>query len=279
MITDRTIDKLVVWGSRGGVPASGDQFSFFGHATCCIQVETSKNNLIIDAGSGIVNLGKLIIENNDNRPIDIFISHYHFDHIIGLPFFAPLFNEKYQVSIHLPLLGKKSGIFAIDKLISPPLFPMNRSIFSKNVKFKEFNVGNQINISNDIICNSSLLNHPGSSTAFRIKGNQFDIVYASDVEANEKAEIESIINFSKGSNYIFIDSSYTDKELSKRRGWGHLSFKQVLEVSKKIKPTEVLIFHHDFLRTDKELKLILNEIFKKSENIQVCKENSIFYFK
>ena len=134
-------------------------------------------------------------------------------------------------------------------------------------------------ISNDIKCNSSLLNHPGSSTAFRIKGNQFDIVYASDVEANEKAELESIINFSKGSNYIFIDSSYTDKELSKRRGWGHLSFKQVLEVSKKIKPTEVLIFHHDFLRTDKELKLILNDILKKSENIQVCKEKSIFYFK
>ena len=279
MITDRTIDKLIVWGSRGGVPASGNQFSFFGQATCCIQVDTPKNNLIIDAGTGIVNLGKLIIENNDNRPIDIFISHYHFDHIIGLPFFAPLFNEKYQVSIHLPLLGKKSGIFAIDKLISPPLFPMNRSIFSKNVKFKEFNVGNQINISNDIICNSTLLNHPGLSTAFRIKGNQFDIVYASDVEANEKTEIERIINFSKGSNYIFIDSSYTDKELSKRRGWGHLSFKQVLEVSKKIKPTEVLIFHHDFLRTDEELKLILNDILKKTENIQVCKEKSIFYFK
>ena len=60
MITDRTIDKLIVWGSRGGVPASGNQFSFFGQATCCIQVDTPKNNLIIDAGTGIVNLGKLI---------------------------------------------------------------------------------------------------------------------------------------------------------------------------------------------------------------------------
>ena len=92
----RYIGKLLVWGARGGLPSSGEEFSYFGQATSCVQLDLPSNNIIFDAGSGIAKLGETIIKNHDTRPIDIFIGHYHYDHIIGLPFFAPLFSEKFK---------------------------------------------------------------------------------------------------------------------------------------------------------------------------------------
>ena len=271
-------EKLIVWGARGGLPASGKEFSDFGQATSCVQLEVPGHNIIFDAGSGIANLGETILKNQDTRPIDIIIGHYHYDHIIGLPFFAPLFSESIKTRIHLPVLGKDSGLSAIDKFLSPPLFPKNRSVFSKNVNFLEFKPGDNINLGNDITCRTLSLPHPGLNTAFRVQGKNFDVVYASDVEAENPSVIDDIANFSKGTNYIFVDSSYTQKELETRRGWGHFSFQEVTELAKKIKDTQVLIFHHDFLRTDQDLKLILQKVTKEAGNLQVCKEQSVFKF-
>ena len=98
------------------------------------------------------------------------------------------------------------------------------------------------------------------------------------MEAQKASVIDDIAQFSKGTNYIFVDSSYTDKELETRIGWGHLGFQQVVDLAKKIKETKVLLFHHDFLRTDKDLKLISQKILKESNNLQVCKEHSVFKF-
>ena len=271
-------EKLIVWGARGGLPASGKEFSDFGQATSCVQLDVPDHNIIFDAGSGIANLGETILKNHDTRPIDIIIGHYHYDHIIGLPFFAPLFSEAIKTRIHLPVLGKDSGLSAIDKFLSPPLFPKNRSVFSKNVSFLEFKPGDNINLGNDITFRTLSLPHPGLNTAFRVQGKNFDVVYASDVEAENPSVIDDIANFSKGTNYIFVDSSYTQKELETRRGWGHFSFQEVTELAKKIKDTQVLIFHHDFLRTDQDLKLILKKVIKDAGNLQLCKEHSVFKF-
>ena len=271
-------NKLIVWGARGGLPASGNEYSKFGHATCCVHLETEKKNFVFDAGTGIVKLGQKIIDNNDKRPIDIFIGHYHYDHILGLPFFAPLFNKEIKINIYLPILNNESGINALDKFLSPPLFPMNRSIFSKNTNFIEFKVGKEINLKNNIKCNTMSLPHPGLNTAFRMYSNDFDFVYASDVEAEQATTIDDIANFSTNTQYIFIDSSYTDTELKKRVGWGHLSYQQVIDLAKKLKNSKVLIFHHDFFRSDQELDEILSNVFTKSNNLSVCKELSEFTF-
>ena len=271
-------NKLIVWGARGGLPASGNEYSKFGHATCCVHLETENKNFVFDAGTGIAKLGQKIIANNDKRPIDIFIGHYHFDHILGLPFFAPLFNKEIKINIYLPVLNNETGINALDKFLSPPLFPMDRSIFSKNTNFIEFKVGEEINLKNNIKCKTMPLPHPGLNTAFRMYSDNFDFVYASDVEAEQSTTIEDIAMFSKNTQYIFIDSSYTDKELEERIGWGHLSYQQVIDLAKKLKNSKVLIFHHDFFRSDQELEEILSNVLTKSNNLSVCKELSEFTF-
>jgi phosphoribosyl 1,2-cyclic phosphodiesterase len=122
------------------------------------------------------------------------------------------------------------------------------------------------------------LPHPGLNTAFRMYSNNFDFVYASDVEAEQSSTIEDIAMFSKNTQYIFIDSSYTDKELKERLGWGHLSYQQVIDLAKRLKNSKVLIFHHDFLRSDQELDEILSNVLPKSNNLSVCRELSEFKF-
>ena len=271
-------NKLIVWGARGGLPASGNDYSKFGHATCCVQLETENKNIIFDAGTGIAKLGKKIIADKDKRPIDIFIGHYHYDHILGLPFFAPLFHNEIKIDIYLPVLKNESGLYALDKFLSPPLFPMDRSVFSKNTNFIEFKVGDELNLKDNIQCKTMSLPHPGSNTAFRMYSKNFDFVYASDVEAKETYVINDIAKFSKNTQYIFIDSSYTDNELKKRVGWGHLSYRQVINLAKKLNNSKVLIFHHDFFRSDRELDKILSSILTKSSNLAVCKELSEFKF-
>ncbi len=271
-------NKLIVWGARGGLPASGNDYSKFGHATCCVQLETENKNIIFDAGTGIAKLGKKIIADNDKRPIDIFIGHYHYDHILGLPFFAPLFHNEIKIDIYLPVLKNGSGLDALDKFLSPPLFPMDRSVFSKNTNFIEFKVGDELNLKDNIQCKTMSLPHPGSNTAFRMYSKNFDFVYASDVEAKETCVINDIAKFSKNTQYIFIDSSYTDNELKKRVGWGHLSYRQVINLAKKLNNSKVLIFHHDFFRSDQELDKILSNILTQSTNLAVCKELSEFKF-
>ena len=152
---------------------------------------------------------------NDKRPIDIFIGHYHYDHILGLPFFAPLFNKEIKINIYLPVLNGESGINALDKFLSPPLFPMDRSIFSKNTNFIEFKVGEEINLKNNIKCKTMPLPHPGLNTAFRMYSSNFDFVYASDVEAEQSTTIEDIALFSKILNIYLLTALIQTKSLKK----------------------------------------------------------------
>ena len=93
----------------------------------------------------------------------------------------------------------------------------------------------ELNLKNNIKCKTMPLPHPGLNTAFRMYSNDFDFVYASDVEAEKATTIDDIAKFSTNTQYIFIDSSYTDTELKKRVGWGHLSYQQVIDLAKKLK--------------------------------------------
>ena len=123
-----TEDRLIFWGTRGGLPSGEITSATYGLATSCVELSFSDRHIILDAGSGISLFGKQI-DLHDKRPIDILIGHYHYDHLIGLPFCLPLFNGNHNVRIFLPELDGKHGIEAIDKLISPPLFPITKNMF------------------------------------------------------------------------------------------------------------------------------------------------------
>ena len=265
-------DKLIFWGTRGGLPSGEITSAKYGLATCCVGLVLSDRHVVFDAGSGISLFGNKI-ETNDIKPIDIFIGHYHYDHLIGLPFFTPLFNKNRNIRVFLPNLEDRNGIDAIDKLISPPLFPISREMFSETVSFHSFFPGDTIELNEKCSVETSLFPHPGQNCGFRFNrfGNK-TICYISDVENNSINTLENIIEFTENGTHLIIDSSYTQEELKSRRGWGHLSLDDIEFIAAKLPQTKIFLYHHDIFKSDQQIEEDSKGILYKHSNVRLAKQ-------
>ncbi|MBT5573910.1 MBL fold metallo-hydrolase [Alphaproteobacteria bacterium] len=267
-----THDSLIFWGTRGGLPAGSLTSASLGLATSCVELRLSDRHIILDAGSGISLFGQEI-NDDDTRPIDILIGHYHFDHLIGLPFFAPLFSNKKQIRIFLPNLDNNLGIETIDKLISPPLFPITRDMFSNTVSFHSFVPGETLNLSSEISIKSSLFPHPGQNCGYRICQSGINkLCYISDIENSDQNTLQDVVNFAKDSDHLIIDSSYNDEEIITKKGWGHLSLGDIKIIAKQIPETQIFLYHHDIFKSDDAIINDSAHILSECDNVRLAKQ-------
>ena len=265
-------DKLIFWGTRGGLPSGEITSAKYGLATSCVELSFSDRHIIIDAGSGISLFGKQI-DLNDRKPIDILIGHYHYDHLIGLPFFLPLFNGNHTVRIFLPELQGKNGIEAIDKLISPPLFPITRDMFSNNVSFHSFVPGETLTLGLHDTIETSLFPHPGQNCGYRLNRRDKNMLcYISDIENNSDSTLDDVIKFIKNSTHLIIDSSYTKAESTSRKGWGHLNLDDIEIIASRLPSVQIYLFHHDIFKTDVQIEIDSNNILTKYHNVKLAKQ-------
>ena len=265
-------DKLIFWGTRGGLPSGKTSSAKYGLATSCVELSFSDRHIIFDAGSGISLFGNEI-DLNEKKPIDILIGHYHFDHLIGLPFCAPLFNGNHTVRIFLPELDGKPGIDAIDKLIAPPLFPITRDMFSNNVSFYSFVPGETITIGIKDTIETSLFPHPGQNCGYRLnREGRNTLCYISDIENNSDTTLENVIKFIKNCTHVIIDSSYTKDELKSRKGWGHLSLDDIEIIAAHLPEVEIFLYHHDIFKTDVQIEMDSNNLLTKYQNVKLAKQ-------
>ena len=271
------IIKIKIWGARGGLPASGKTFLDAGGATSCIEIQHEDRSLIFDAGSGIANLGLNLIKNHNITKIDIFIGHYHYDHIIGLPFFLPLFDKKKEIVLHLPNLDGRKGIEVLKTLISPPLFPIDLEDMTNNFSINAFTPKDKIKINDIIFAESILLDHPGGNTGYKLSINNAKISYISDVENLNIINFNKMINFIRHSNICFIDSSYNPVEILNKRGWGHLSTEDIKIIAKTLSNTDLILYHHDTLKSDQNILNDSKNLLKDFKNIKIGNEGLEFY--
>ena len=265
-------EKFIFWGTRGGLPSGEISSAKYGLATSCVQLELSDRHIVFDAGSGIALFGNKI-EPNCEKPIDIFIGHYHYDHLIGLPFFAPLFEANRNVRIFLPELDNLEGINAIDKLISPPLFPITQDMFSETVSFHGFIPGEKLKIDTNCSVETSLFPHPGQNCGFRFtRFNKNTLCYISDIENNSSNTLEEIIKFSKNGTHLIIDSSYTQEELKSRKGWGHLSLDDIEIIASQLPELQIFLYHHDIFKSDSQIEKDSQGILSKHSNVRLAKQ-------
>ena len=269
------IYKFIFWGTRGGLPAGEVTSAKYGLATSCVEIALPNRHIVFDAGSGISLFGNQI-KPDDKKPIDILIGHYHYDHLIGLPFCAPLFRANQKVRIFLPELGNKKGIDAIDKLISPPLFPISREMFSETVSFHSFAPGDTLDIDTDYSVETSLFPHPGQNCGFRFKkSNTHSLCYISDIENDSSDTLEEIIEFSKKCTHLIIDSSYTREELKSRKGWGHLSLDDIEIIASQMPNIKIYLYHHDIFKSDSQIEEDSHDILSNYTNVRLAKQFDI----
>jgi phosphoribosyl 1,2-cyclic phosphodiesterase len=263
--------KIKFWGTRGSIPVSGKEFLKYGGSTTCLEV-IDKNNesIIVDCGTGIKNLGIEMARRNKDK-IYIIFTHQHWDHVLGFPFFAPIYNKKNEIIITGCSYTTDDVRAIVSKIMQPPGFPVKFEEIDAKFKFMAM-LENGIRI-NNIEIKPIELSHPNGGLGYKFIEDGKTAVFLTDNELkythpggrsfNEYAE------FVRGADLLIADSDYTDSEYEYRKTWGHSTFNDALELAIKSDVKKLILFHHNQNRTDRQIDSIVRYCNRKIKNIDI----------
>jgi phosphoribosyl 1,2-cyclic phosphodiesterase len=242
--------RVRFWGVRGSVPWATPGSIGHGCNTPCVEVsdDDQREVLVLDAGSGIVGLGQSL--GTDPRAVPILLTHFHWDHLQGLPFFAPLYQLGWGPTVWAPAL-QNVNVAWVDTIFQSPFFPVPAERLPARPAVKLVAPGELHVRGFDI--QVLPLNHPGGAMAYRVRGTSGDLVYATDHEFGDPAYDEPLARFCAGARALILDAHFTPEELPARRGWGHSSWQQCAEFASANGVDRLWLFHHKPGRTDVEL--------------------------
>ncbi|MEA2014981.1 MAG: MBL fold metallo-hydrolase [Thermodesulfobacteriota bacterium] len=272
--------KLNFWGVRGTLPVPGHNTVRYGGNTSCVSVEFPNDAFFIfDAGTGIKELSNnLISERSTPVTATIFISHPHWDHINGLPFFAPLYEKGNRFKICGPPNKKKSRRKLISGQMDGIYFPIN--IKESYAALSFCNLGEKTFDINTIDVRTMFLNHPGQCLGYRLCYRNKSICYITDNEIYPKSNkhynedyVSRLTNFVSDADALITDCTYTDEEYKEKTGWGHSSVSQVVNLADRAGVKTLYLFHHDPDQSDNDIdsKLMTAQtILNKKDSSTAC---------
>mgnify|MGYP001380417363 CR=1 FL=1 len=269
-------NKITFWGVRGSFPTPDpDKIETGGH-TSCVSIETENETLVMDMGTGIKNLGESIV-NNPNSPskINIILSHYHWDHIIGFPMFAPLFSDKYQINIY----GKKDDIQLkeiINYMLNPIFWPVSFDDFKATVNFRTIE-NNEIKISDSMAIKSQIHHHPHGALSYKILSHNKTISYITDCEYLSGEPNDKLIQFSENSDLLIHDAHFTEEDLPNHKGWGHSSWKQATIMAQKSNSKQLALYHYSPNYNDTQISAIESDTKKVFSQTIAARQGLVIY--
>jgi phosphoribosyl 1,2-cyclic phosphodiesterase len=277
--------KLKFWGVRGSIPSPGKHTVRYGGNTPCIEVRLDDDELvIIDAGTGIRNFGDDLINKGESLKAHLLITHPHWDHIQGFPFFKPAFISGNELTI----IGTDRPDKSLSEIISEQMnriyFPVQLHELKAKLNFIPIREEGEMKI-HDCILRTLYLNHPGFTVAFRLEYKNKVLVYMSDnepydrevaaylsnFETSVKQKYEAIVgdpnqrmfDFCKGADVLIHDATYTPEEYIDRVGWGHSHYLFALRVAAEGEVKQLYLFHHDPSHSDEKVDYILRKCKKE----------------
>jgi len=261
------------WGVRGSVPWATPDSIGYGCNTPCVEIRDEHTGalLVLDAGSGIVGLGHVL--GSRPRSVPILLTHYHWDHTQGLPFFSPFFQPGWTPSVWAPVLRGVS-LEWVQTIFGSPYFPVPFDHLPSRpsvtlVRPGLIEVGGfQVSV--------QPLNHPGGAFAYRIHGTTGDVVYATDHEFGNMEIDEQLTAFCGNASAIISDAHFTPEEMPRHQGWGHASWRQVAEFASSCRAGHLWLFHHKPGRTDGDLAAIESDACRIFRATSAAKEGVAF---
>lgn len=254
------------WGTRGSIPSPGPSTVRYGGNTSCVEVRAQDGSLIIvDAGSGIRPLGSAV----GPCTATILLTHYHWDHIQGLPFFFPAFLPQSDLFIYGPEFnGEDPGAVLAGQMYTP-YFP---AAPSQLVGIKGFAVTPERSFMvGSTTITSTIVSHPGTTFGYRIEDAGQVFVYMSDDEVDGASPevYRNIVELARGADLLLHDCQYTEAEYASRHGWGHSTPRQVLRVAREAGVSRLMLFHHDPSHADEQVEALAEEARAMADGIEI----------
>ncbi|MDD4457797.1 MAG: MBL fold metallo-hydrolase [Syntrophotalea acetylenica] len=268
------------WGVRGSIPTPGPETVRYGGNTSCIEVlSTSRDRVILDAGTGIRQLG-LRLARHSPLQCAVFITHTHWDHIQGLPFFAPLFIAGNRLALHAPPdpVNRRGAEVVLESQLAYPHYPVREAELQADVEYVTLREGQCVE-HGDLRVTSVLMNHPALNYGYRVEeaSTGRSMFFTGDHEPRtniyplgspdyqeyretileRRAHIDALV---RGVDLLVVDAQYTEEEYPDRVGWGHGNVAHAVGMMRRTNAGRLLLTHHDPARTDAELDSIVAHI-------------------
>jgi len=264
--------KVKFWGVRGSIACPSANHIKYGGNTSCLEVKVGDRRLVLDAGTGIRGLGQTFLK-DDVSQIHILLTHTHWDHINGFPFFVPAYDPRRSVHIMAGHLRGGEGIQnVLAAQMDNPMFPVPLSAMQAKMRFEDFEAGMSFNIYDDVHVRTAPLNHPNGATGYRIEHAGHSICYVSDTEHVPGKMDQNILGLIEGADLVIYDSTYTEEEFPSKIGWGHSTWNEGVKLCREAGAKSMAIFHHDPEHEDDFMAALGEEAKKEWSETFVARE-------
>lgn len=245
--------EITVWGARGSFPTPGPGTQRYGGNTSCLSLQLDGHTVIFDAGSGVEPLGRKLLTQG-RPPVQIFLTHAHYDHVMGLPFFAPLHTPDYPVTLHYAGSPEApDGAALLDQLIAAPLLPFRPSDFQGALAHAPLPSRDSLPLAPGFTLDTLPVRHPGGSLALKVTGQGRSFVHVPDFEHDDGPMDAELVAFLRGADLAFLDCTYSPEEYPRNRGIGHSHWDRVAELTAQAGVGRWGAFHHAHTRDDAQL--------------------------
>jgi len=246
--------SVVILGTRGSVPVSADTFLRYGGATTCIFVRFGDQTIVLDCGTGMMELPKVLRE--EDRHLTVLISHPHADHLLGLPMCPTVFDPGKQIDIYGAVRNGMDIRQQICTFLAPPLWPVGPERFPAEITFRELPERMSLG---DITIESMDGIHPGGVSLFRLTGGGKRIVCMTDCTVTEE-NLPKLTEFARDCDLLLCDGQYSRQEWQGRESFGHSTWVAAAQLGAACGAGQVRVIHHDPFRTDAQLDSAAREL-------------------
>ncbi|MER8833398.1 MBL fold metallo-hydrolase [Mesorhizobium sp. M0909] len=250
---DDNVFLVRFWGVRGSISVSGPEFSRYGGNSICVEMRCGKHTLLFDAGSGLRPAGAAL-QALGVTDFDLLFTHCHYDHIIGLPSFAPIYDRGAKVTLWSGhLAGHMTTRQMVDELMQPPWFPVKLEACKASLDYRDFVSGDVLRPREGVVVRTGSLIHPGGCIGYRVEWGGRVVAMITDTEHEPDKLDQAVLGLIEDADLVIYDCTYTEEEMERRRGYGHSTWQQGVKLCEAAGARRLALFHHDPTRTDEEL--------------------------